>query len=89
MHHLLEWVQNGHADKYVKDVLQHPQPHESPAYWPAVSVTLNCNHVERKIRISDWFTVQLIFFCNKILKYDQVDVQLHLYNPRLVIGRLL
>lgn len=78
MHHLLEWVQNGHADKYVKDVLQHPQP---PAYWPAVSVTLNCNHVERKIRISDWFTVQLIFFCNKILKYDQVDVQLHLYNP--------
>ena len=39
LHHLLEWVQNGHADKYVKDVLRHPQPHESPAYWPAVSIT--------------------------------------------------
>ena len=47
LHHLLEWVQNGHADKYVKDVLRHPQPHESPAYWPAVSITLNCNHVEK------------------------------------------
>ena len=38
LHHLLEWVQNGHADKYVKDVLQHSQPHDSPSYWPAVSV---------------------------------------------------
>lgn len=36
LHHLLEWVQNGHADKYVKDVLQHSQPHDSPSYWPAI-----------------------------------------------------
>ncbi|KAJ7362005.1 Nucleoporin nup85 [Desmophyllum pertusum] len=36
LHHLLEWVQNGHTDKYVKDVLQHPQPHDSPSYWPAI-----------------------------------------------------
>ena len=38
LHHLLEWVQNGHADKYIRDVLQHSQPHDSPSYWPAVSI---------------------------------------------------
>ena len=37
LHHLLEWVQNGHADKYVSDILQHSIPHDSPSYWPAVS----------------------------------------------------
>ena len=37
LHHLLEWVQSGDADKYVKDVLQQSNPHDSPSYWPAVS----------------------------------------------------
>ncbi|XP_015767153.1 PREDICTED: nuclear pore complex protein Nup85-like [Acropora digitifera] len=36
LHHLLEWVQNGDADKYVKDVLQQSNPHDSPSYWPAI-----------------------------------------------------
>ena len=52
LHHLLEWVQNGHANKYVKDVLQHPQPHDSRSYWPAVSITSVTTLV-----ISDWFSV--------------------------------
>lgn len=37
LHHLLEWVQSGDADKYVKDLLQQSNPHDSPSYWPAVS----------------------------------------------------
>ncbi|XP_068761276.1 nuclear pore complex protein Nup85-like [Montipora capricornis] len=48
LHHLLEWVQNGHADKYVGDILQHSIPHDSPSYWPAIySLVLQgrVNHV--------------------------------------------
>ena len=37
LHYLLEWVQNGHAERYIKEVLQHLQPYNSPSYWPAVS----------------------------------------------------
>ena len=37
LHYLLEWVQNGHAERYIKGVLQHLQPYNSPSYWPAVS----------------------------------------------------
>ena len=36
MHYLLEWVQNGHAERYIKEVLQHLQPYNSPSYWPAI-----------------------------------------------------
>lgn len=36
LHHLLEWVQNGHAERYIREVLQHPQPYDSPSYWPAI-----------------------------------------------------
>lgn len=36
LHHLLEWVQSGDADKYVKDLLQQSNPHDSPSYWPAI-----------------------------------------------------
>ena len=40
LHHLLQWVQNGHTDKYVKETLQHAQPYDSSSYWPAVSMLL-------------------------------------------------
>ncbi|CAH3040149.1 unnamed protein product [Pocillopora meandrina] len=36
LHYLLEWVQNGHAERYIKEVLQHLQPYNSPSYWPAI-----------------------------------------------------
>lgn len=88
MHHLLEWVQNGHADKYVKDVLQHPQPHESPSYWPAVSITFIIMLITKFLFLIGSLYSKF-FFCSKILKHDQVDVQLQLCNPLLVIGRLL